>query len=192
MGIEGPKVLGSAEGQLSGWAAPKDVILQLAGKLTVRGGTGFIIEYLGPGVDSLSCTGMATICNMGAEMGATTSIFPFTKYMYAYLNKTHRRQLRKSRQHTGAERDFRPMLCSDQGAEYDEVIEIDLSTLEPHINGPFTPDLSRPLAVQGGRQDQHMARVIRRRPDWQLHNSSFQDMTRAEDLVRQAQRRSET
>ena len=188
--LKAPRVLGvKLKGRLRDWAAPKDVILKLAGLLTVRGGTGFIIEYFGPGVDTLSCTGMATICNMGAEVGATTSVFPYTKYMYDYLNKTHRRRLAQVLgSHTGPERDFSSrLLCSDPGAEYDEVIDIDLSTLEPHINGPFTPDLSTPIsqfkeAVKINKWPESFGAGL----IGSCTNSSFQDMTRAEDLVKQA------
>jgi aconitate hydratase len=123
-----------------GWSSPKDVILKVAGILTVKGGTGAIVEYFGPGVDSISCTGMGTICNMGAEIGATTSIFPFNARMAAYLEATGRGQIAAlAKKNTG-------LLTPDEGAKYDQIIEIDLSTLEPHINGPFTPDLAHPLS----------------------------------------------
>ena len=190
--LKAPKILGvKLEGELRDWAAPKDVILKLAGLLTVRGGTGFIIEYFGPGVKTLSCTGMATICNMGAEVGATTSVFPITNTMYSYLNKTHRRRLAMivGSYNSDADRDVKPNLlfCSDSGAEYDEVINIDLSALEPHINGPFTPDLSTPLsqfkdAVKVNKWPESFGAGL----IGSCTNSSFQDMTRAEDLVKQA------
>ena len=117
-----------------------DVILKVAGILTVKGGTGAIVEYFGPGVDSISCTGMATICNMGAEIGATTSVFPFNNRMADYLKATNRSSIANFSQ------SFKHNLTPDAGAKYDQVIEIDLSTLEPHINGPFTPDLATPLS----------------------------------------------
>ena len=135
--LKAPKVLGvRLEGQLSGWASPKDVILQLAGKLTVRGGTGYVIEYFGPGVDTLSATGMGTICNMGAEVGATTSLFPMTASTTSYLHATRRGDVAEAAAQVNAEHNF---LRADSTAKYDEVITINLSELEPHINGPFTP-----------------------------------------------------
>ena len=184
--LKAPRILGvRLEGQLSGWTAPKDVILKLAGLLTVRGGTGFLIEYFGPGVDTLSCTGMATICNMGAEVGATTSVFPYTRESDRYLNSTGRPEVASA---ADAAADYPDALLSaDSNAEYDEVITIDLSTLEPHINGPFTPDLSTPLsqfkeAVKvNSWPDTFGAGLI-----GSCTNSSYQDMTRAEDLVKQA------
>ena len=136
-----PKVIGvKLTGKLSGWTSAKDVILKVAGILTVKGGTGAIVEYFGPGVDSISCTGMATICNMGAEIGATTSVFPFNSRMADYLRATKRAGIAESSEA------FKHNLTPDAGAMYDQVIEIDLNTLEPHINGPFTPDLATPLS----------------------------------------------
>ena len=114
--------------------------MKVAGILTVKGGTGAIVEYFGPGVDSISCTGMATICNMGAEIGATTSVFPFNSRMADYLRATNRPGIAASSEA------FKHNLTPDAGAKYDQVIEIDLNTLEPHINGPFTPDLATPLS----------------------------------------------
>ena len=184
--LKAPRILGiNLKGQLSGWTAPKDVIMKLAGLLTVRGGTGFLIEYFGPGVDTLSCTGMATICNMGAEVGATTSIFPCTKSMKDYLNSTHRSDIARSaylavNEHTS-------LFAADEGVEYDDIITIDLSTLEPHINGPFTPDLSTPIsqfkdAVKVNEWPESFGAGL----IGSCTNSSYQDMTRAEDLVKQA------
>lgn len=186
--LKAPRVLGvRLEGKLSGWASPKDVILHLAGKLTVRGGTGFIIEYHGPGVDSLSCTGMATICNMGAEVGATTSLFPFSQRMVPYLNSTHRSSVALQASTIASSPSLHNLLQADADAQYDEVITIDLSTLEPHINGPNTPDLSTPLSV--------FSKAVMTN-DWpetvsagligSCTNSSYQDMSRAESLVKQA------
>ncbi len=114
--------------------------MKVAGILTVKGGTGAIVEYFGPGVDSLSCTGMATICNMGAEIGATTSLFPFNDRMADYLKATNRGDIAE------LAKSFKHNLVADKGAKYDQVIEIDLNTLEPHINGPFTPDLATPIS----------------------------------------------
>ncbi|KAF9028933.1 aconitate hydratase [Hymenopellis radicata] len=131
-----PKVIGvNLTGKISGWTTPK-----VAGILTVKGGTGAIVEYKGPGVESLSCTGMATICNMGAEIGATTSMFPFNNRMVDYLNATKRQDI------ANYAKQFAYNLKADENAEYDQVIDINLSELEPHINGPFTPDLATPLS----------------------------------------------
>ena len=184
--LKAPRILGvRLEGRLSGWSAPKDIILKLAGLLTVRGGTGFVIEYFGPGVETLSCTGMATACNMGAEVGATTSIFPYTAASNIYLRTTGRSEVAAAAQAACEQKDS--LLKADPEAEYDEVITIDLSTLEPHINGPFTPDLSTPLS-----KFKEIAKIN----DWpetfgagligSCTNSSYEDMTRAEDLVKQA------
>jgi homoaconitase len=187
--LKAPKILGvELTGNLSGWASPKDVIMKLAGLLTVRGGTGYIIEYYGEGVKTLSCTGMATICNMGAEVGATTSLFPFTSSMEHYLISTHRESIAKEASRIASNNDpLRNYLRSDSNAEYDEHVHIDLSTLEPHINGPFTPDLSTPLsqfkqAVKiNGWPETFGAGLI-----GSCTNSSYEDMTRAEHLVKQA------
>merc|ERR1712142_207797 len=139
-----PKVIGvELTGNLSGWTSPKDIILKVADILTVKGGTGAIVEYFGPGVKSISCTGMATICNMGAEIGATTSIFPFNERMGRYLVSTNRADIAEASEH------YQAMLDADEGAEYDQLIEINLSELEPHVNGPFTPDLGNPMSQLG-------------------------------------------
>lgn len=186
--LKAPKVLGvRLEGQLSGWASPKDIILSLAGKLTVRGGTGFIIEYHGPGVETLSCTGMATCCNMGAEVGATTSLFPFSPNHVPYLEATHRGHVAKAVAEIAGSGP-KNLLRADSEAQYDQVITINLSELEPHINGPFTPDLSVPLS--------RFADTVREK-QWpetfgagligSCTNSSYEDMTRAEHLVKQAE-----
>ncbi|KAK3654535.1 aconitate hydratase [Elasticomyces elasticus] len=187
--LKAPRVRGvRLEGKLSGWASPKDVIMSLAGRLTVRGGTGYIIEYTGPGVESLSCTGMATICNMGAEIGATTSIFPFTPSAHIpYLRSTHRGSIAEQAAAIAASPGAYNLLVADSGAEYDDEVVINLSELEPHINGPFTPDLSTPLS--------HFKKVAKANA-WpetfgagligSCTNSSYADMTRCESLVRQA------
>jgi len=186
--LKAPKVLGvRLEGQLNGWASPKDVILALAGKLTVRGGTGYIIEYHGPGVDSLSCTGMATICNMGAEVGATTSIFPFSSRHVPYLESTHRSSIASQAQAIASTSSLNNLLRADEGAHYDELITIDLSTLEPYINGPFTPDLSTPLSVFAKAvKTNNWPETVSAGLIGSCTNSSYQDMSRAEDLVKQA------
>ncbi|KAF4521175.1 hypothetical protein B566_EDAN010637 [Ephemera danica] len=140
-----PKVIGvKLTGELKGWTSPKDVILKVAGILTVKGGTGAIVEYFGPGVDSISCTGMATICNMGAEIGATTSVFPYNHRMRSYLQATNRAGVAEM-----ADKYTAPLLSADAGAPYDQVIEINLTELEPHVNGPFTPDLAHPISKLG-------------------------------------------
>ncbi|RDW93792.1 aconitate hydratase ACO2 [Aspergillus mulundensis] len=185
--LKAPRILGvRLEGKLSGWASPKDIILHLAGKLTVRGGTGFVIEYHGPGVATLSTTGMATICNMGAEVGATTSLFPFSPNHVPYLKATHRADVAEAAAKI-ASAGPSSLLRADTNAEYDQLITIDLSALEPHINGPFTPDLSVPLS--------RFAETVREKK-WpetfnagligSCTNSSYEDMTRAEHLVKQA------
>ncbi|KAJ3017112.1 Aconitate hydratase mitochondrial [Thoreauomyces humboldtii] len=177
-----PQVIGvKLTGKLSGWTSPKDVILKVAGILTVKGGTGAIVEYFGDGVDSISCTGMATICNMGAEIGATTSLFPFNHRMADYLKATSRPEAAEYAQA------FRHNLVADKGAKYDRVIEIDLNTLEPHINGPFTPDLCTPIskfaetAVKNGWPLEVKAGLI-----GSCTNSSYEDMDRAASLASQA------
>lgn len=187
--LKAPRILGvKLEGQLSGWAAPKDVIMKLAGLMTVRGGTGFIIEYFGPGVDTISCTGMATICNMGAEVGATTSIFPFTQTMKLYLRSTHRLSLlRRVCSYALQSVEEKQLLRADPEAVYDQVVTIDLSSLEPHINGPFTPDLSTPLSqFKDAVKINQWPELLSAGLIGSCTNSSYQDMTRAEDIVKQA------
>ncbi|KAK2625344.1 hypothetical protein QTJ16_005713 [Diplocarpon rosae] len=186
--LKAPKILGvRLEGQLNGWASPKDVILALAGKLTVRGGTGFIIEYHGPGVDSLSCTGMATICNMGAEVGATTSVFPFSHRHIPYLEATHRASIAAQAQAIADSKQHLNLLRADDGCQYDDLITINLSTLEPHVNGPNTPDLSTPLSVFAKAvKTNNWPETVSAGLIGSCTNSSYQDMTRAEDIVKQA------
>jgi aconitate hydratase len=158
-----------------------DVILKVAGILTVKGGTGAIVEYFGEGVNSLSCTGMATICNMGAEIGATTSMFPFNSRMADYLNATKRGDIANYAQR------FSHNLQADKNADYDQVISIDLNELEPHINGPFTPDLATPLS-------QFKDAVIKNNWPAELKvgligsctNSSYEDMSRSASIAREA------
>ncbi|XP_025092955.1 aconitate hydratase, mitochondrial-like [Pomacea canaliculata] len=177
-----PKVIGvKLTGKLSGWTSPKDVILKVAGILTVKGGTGAIVEYFGPGVDSISCTGMGTICNMGAEIGATTSIFPFNHRMQDYLKATNRADI------ASLASSYKDLLSADANAKYDEVIEIDLDKLEPHVNGPFTPDLAHPISKLG---------EMAKKNSWPLDirvgligsctNSSYEDMGRAVSVAKQA------
>ncbi|KAI4901237.1 hypothetical protein NFI96_017761 [Prochilodus magdalenae] len=177
-----PNVIGvKLTGTLSGWTSPKDVILKVAGILTVKGGTGAIVEYHGPGVDSISCTGMATICNMGAEIGATTSVFPYNHRMKTYLDKTGRKEIAQLAD------EYKECLVPDPGCNYDQVIEINLSELKPHINGPFTPDLAHPVSEVGATAQKN---------GWPLEvkvgligsctNSSYEDMGRAASLAQQA------
>ncbi|KAF9229519.1 aconitate hydratase [Gyrodon lividus] len=182
--LKAPQVVGvHLIGQLNGWATPKDLILHLAGKLTVRGGTGRILEYFGSGVASQSCTGLATVANMGAEIGATTSTFPYTENMRAYLHATGRGPVARAADEAAAN----GYLSADQGVEYDEVIEINLSELEPTINGPFTPDLATPLSKFGafiqenGWTDELSASLI-----GSCTNSSYEDMTRVAEIAEQA------
>ncbi|RNA19498.1 Aconitate mitochondrial [Brachionus plicatilis] len=177
-----PKVIGvRLSGSLSGWTSSKDVILKLAGILTVKGGTGAIVEYFGPGVDSISCTGMGTICNMGAEIGATTSVFPFNKRMADYLTATGRPEIA---QFAGQHAD---LLRADSGAEYDRVVEINLDELRPHVNGPFTPDLANPIdqvgqeAIKNGWPTDIRVGLI-----GSCTNSSYEDMSRAASVAKQA------
>ncbi|KAJ4404055.1 Aconitate hydratase mitochondrial [Didymella pomorum] len=180
--LKAPKVIGvKLTGKLNGWTSPKDIILKVAGILTVKGGTGAIVEYHGPGVESLSCTGMATICNMGAEIGATTSVFPFNDRMYDYLAAT-------KRQHIGDfAREYAAELREDEGTEYDQLIEINLDELEPHINGPFTPDLATPIskfkeAVKANNWPEEMKVGL----IGSCTNSSYEDMTRAASIAEDA------
>ncbi|BHF78873.1 aconitate hydratase [Sparganum proliferum] len=178
-----PKVIGvELTGKMSGWTSPKDIILKVADILTVKGGTGAVIEYFGPGVDSVSCTGMATICNMGAEIGATTSIFPFNDRMVDFLRATGRGNIADLALHNKD-----ALLSPDRDCKYDQLIQIDLSTLEPHVNGPYTPDLAHPISQLGKRA---------REAGWPMTisvgligsctNSSYEDMSRAASIARQA------
>ena len=184
--LRAPKVLGvKLTGSLKNWSAPKDVITFLAGKLGVKGGTGSIIEYFGEGTKSLSCTGMATICNMGAEVGATTSTFPFSDAMRRYLQSTNRGPI--SEQATAINQQS-GLLTADAGCQYDQVVEINLSHLQPHVNGPFTPDLSTPI---GGFKDfvekEEVPEDCSAALIGSCTNSSYEDMSRVSDLVRQAE-----
>lgn len=179
-----PKVIGvKLTGELKGWTSPKDVILKVAGILTVKGGTGAIVEYFGPGVDSISCTGMGTICNMGAEIGATTSVFPYNHRMETYLKATGREQIAELANKHAA------FLQSDSGAEYDQLIELNLSELEPHVNGPFTPDLAHPISKLGSTaKEKGWPMDIRVGLIGSCTNSSYEDMTRAASIAKQALR----
>ncbi|MCX6253976.1 MAG: aconitate hydratase [Bacteroidia bacterium] len=183
-----PKLIGiKLTGKLSGWSSAKDIILKITGLLTVKGGTGCIIEYFGEGAESLSCTGKATICNMGAETGATCSIFSFDNSMKEYLSATGRNDVAdlagKNRVHLTAD----PEVYSDPGKYYDQYFEINLSEQEPYINGPFTPDLATPVS--------HMKEEAEKN-GWPVDvevgligsctNSSYEDISRAASVVRNA------
>jgi aconitate hydratase len=138
--LKWPKLIGiKLTGKLSGWTSSKDVILKVAGILTVKGGTGAIVEYFGPGAKTLSCTGKGTICNMGAEIGATTSTFGYDEKMAEYLRGTDRAEVAKLADAVKDHLTGDPEVYADPKKYFDEVYEIDLSTLEPHVNGPFTP-----------------------------------------------------
>ncbi|MDR0815757.1 MAG: aconitate hydratase, partial [Bacteroidales bacterium] len=183
-----PRLIGvRLSGKLSGWAAPKDIILKLAGILTVKGGTNSIIEYFGEGAASLSATGKATICNMGAEVGATTSIFPFDAQMAAYLRATGRDEVAALAEQNAAELQADPEVSANPAQYYDQLIEIDLATLEPYINGPFTPDAATPISefaakVKKNNYPQRMEIGL----IGSCTNSSYQDLSRAASIARQA------
>ncbi|MEX0272974.1 MAG: aconitate hydratase [Flavobacteriaceae bacterium] len=182
-----PKLIGvKLTGKLSGWTAPKDVILKVADILTAKGGTGAIVEYFGEGATSMSCTGKGTICNMGAEVGATTSTFGYDASMDRYLRATDRADVADAanavREHLTAD----PEVYQNPEQYFDQLIEIDLNTLEPHLNGPFTPDLATPISKMGEAAKEN---------DWPLNvevgligsctNSSYEDISRAASLAKQ-------
>ena len=186
--LKWPSLIGvHLTGSLRGWASPKDVILKLAGMLTVKGGTDKIIEYFGPGTASISATGKGTITNMGAELGATTSVFPYDDRIATYLRATGRSDVAdladRNRQHLQAD----PEVSSNPEAVYDEIVEINLSELEPHIVGPFTPDLARPISQMAqavkdnGYPDELKAALI-----GSCTNSSYEDISRAAHVAQQA------
>ena len=183
-----PKLIGvKLTGSLSGWASPKDVILKLAGILTVKGGTNAIIEYFGPGAASLSATGKATICNMGAEVGATTSLFPFNLNMATYLRATGRDDVAEwvtaVSDYLEADMDVQ----AQPDSFYDRVIVINLSELEPHINGPFTPDAATPISEFATKvKENGWPRKMEVGLIGSCTNSSYQDLSRAASIARQA------
>jgi aconitate hydratase len=183
-----PRIIGiKLIGRLSGWASAKDVILKITGMLSVKGGTGSVIEYFGEGAESLSATGKATICNMGAETGATCSLFGFDNKMYEYLDATGRKEIATSanavREHLVAD----PEVLSDPRKYFDNYLEINLSEIEPYINGPFTPDLATPIsqmkeeAVKNGWPVKVSTGLI-----GSCTNSSYEDLSRAASVVRNA------
>jgi aconitate hydratase len=186
--VRWPKAIGvHLTGELSGWSAPKDIILKVAEVLTVKGGTGAIVEYFGPGAESLSCTGKATICNMGAEIGATTSLFGYDQAMSRYLKSTGREAVADAADKVAMHLRADDEVMANPSAFYDEVIEIDLSTLAPHINGPHTPDLAREVGDLGaeakanGWPSSISAALI-----GSCTNSSYEDITRAASIAREA------
>jgi len=178
-----PRVIGvKLTGKLSGWTSPKDVILKVAGILTVKGGTMSIVEYFGDGVDSISATGMGTICNMGAELGATTSVFPFNQRMVDYLAATERQGIADE-----ASKYKESLLSPDPDCKYDQVIEIDLNTLEPHVNGPFTPDLATPISgLAAAAKANGWPLEVKDGLIGSCTNSSYEDMSRVASLMKQA------
>lgn len=183
-----PKLIGvKLTGKLNGWTSAKDVILKVAGILTVKGGTDAIVEYFGEGADSLSCTGKGTICNMGAEIGATTSIFCYDKKMSDYLSGTGRADVAAAADAVAEHLRGDKEVYQNPANYFDQVIEIDLTTLEPHINGPFTPDLAWPIskfaaAVKENNWPQQLSVGL----IGSCTNSSYEDISRAASLAQQA------
>jgi aconitate hydratase len=185
--LKWPKLIGvKLTGKLSGWTAPKDVILKVAGILTVKGGTGAIVEYFGEGATSMSCTGKGTICNMGAEIGATTSTFGYDESMSRYLAATGRADIAAAADQIKPYLTADPEVYANPTQYFDEVIEIDLNTLEPHLNGPFTPDLATPIskmkevAAANGWPTKVEVGLI-----GSCTNSSYEDISRAVSLAKQ-------
>ena len=183
-----PKLIGvKLTGSLSGWASPKDVILKLAGILTVKGGTNAIIEYFGPGAASLSATGKATICNLGAEVGATTSLFPFDLNMATYLRATGRDDVAEWATAVSDYLEADMDVQAQPDSFYDRVIVINLSELEPHINGPFTPDAATPISEFATKvKENGWPRKMEVGLIGSCTNSSYQDLSRAASIARQA------
>ena len=183
-----PKLIGvKLTGKLNGWTAPKDVILKVAGILTVKGGTGAIIEYFGEGAESMSCTGKGTICNMGAEVGATTSTFGYDKSMERYLRATGRDDVADSANQIKEHLTADPEVYENPEKYFDELIEINLDELTPHLNGPFTPDLATPVSKMSevAKKNEWPIKV-----EWGLigscTNSSYEDLSRAASIAKQA------
>ncbi|HRK83135.1 MAG TPA: aconitate hydratase [Saprospiraceae bacterium] len=183
-----PKVIGvKLTGKLNGWTSAKDVILKVAGILTVKGGTGAIVEYFGPGAEAMSCTGKGTVCNMGAEIGATTSIFGYDASMSRYLRATERADVAELADKVASYLTGDAECYANPGQYFDQVIEIDLDTLEPHINGPYTPDLAWPISkfAQAVRENNYPQR-LEVGLIGSCTNSSYEDLDRAASVARQA------
>jgi aconitate hydratase len=183
-----PKLIGiKLSGRLNGWTSPKDVILKVAGILTVKGGTGAIVEYFGDGADSLSATGKATICNMGAEIGATCSLFTYDAKMSDYLKATEREEVAKLADKIKDCLRPDPEVYANPGTHYDQLIEINLDELEPHVNGPFTPDLAWPIskfaeAVRNNQWPEKLEVAL----IGSCTNSSYEDISRSASIAKQA------
>ncbi len=174
-------------GELNGWASPKDVILKVCELLTVKGGTNHIVEYFGAGAASISCTGKATICNMGAEHGATTSLFPYDSRMGTYLRATGRAAVADLADAHASELCADPEVVANPEQHYDRVLRIDLSTLEPHVVGPHTPDRARPISALGAECDaEGWPRELKYALIGSCTNSSYEDVERSADVARQA------
>ena len=181
-----PKLIGvRLTGKLSGWASPKDVILYLCGLLTVKGGTNKIVEYFGPGAETISATGKGTICNMGAELGATTSVFPFDQKMVAYLNITDRADLANLAIANKELLVADPEVYQSPEKYYDQIVEVDLSTLEPHVVGPHTPDLARPISKMAAEAKEKGYPVeLKAALIGSCTNSSYEDISRSAHIAR--------
>jgi aconitate hydratase len=183
-----PKLVGvKLTGKMNGWTSAKDVILKVAGILTVKGGTGKIVEYFGEGATSISCTGKGTICNMGAEIGATTSLFGYDQKMRAYLSGTGRADVVAEADHIAEHLTGDPEVYANPEQYFDEVIEIDLSSLEPHINGPYSPDKAWPISkFAQAVKDNGYPRKLEVGLIGSCTNSSYEDITRAASVASQA------
>ena len=182
-----PKLIGiRLTGKLSGWASPKDVILYLCGLLTVKGGTNKIVEYFGPGAETISATGKGTICNMGAELGATTSVFPFDQKMVLYLNITDRADLANLAIANKSLLVADPEVSLSPEKYYDQIVEVDLSTLEPHVVGPHTPDLARPISKMAAEAKEKGYPVeLKAALIGSCTNSSYEDISRSAHIAQQ-------
>jgi aconitate hydratase len=182
-----PKLIGiRLTGKLNGWASPKDVILYLCGLLTVKGGTNKIVEYFGPGAETISATGKGTICNMGAELGATTSVFPFDRKMVAYLNITDRADLANLAIANKSLLVADPEVTHSPEKYYDQIVEVDLSTLEPHVVGPHTPDLARPISKMAAEAKEKGYPVeLKAALIGSCTNSSYEDISRSAHIAKQ-------
>ncbi len=186
--LKWPKIIGvKLTGRMSGWTSPKDVILKLAGILTVKGGTGSIVEYFGDGTGTISCTGKGTICNMGAEIGATTSIFPFDEKMAAYLRITGRVDVAALAEGLADELTADDEVFAAPEKYFDQIIEIDLSKLEPHLNGPFTPDKAWPISeMKDAVKKNDYPDTIKVALIGSCTNSSYEDIDRSANIAKQA------